>query len=105
MPTCVVLSMRGTEVLAEEAQFVDKPGFINDFIPDPTFLGSWDDSRIVLMGPSSPDETLSPFPAESLPSSGRQEGDLRGTLVFLRIGEAFEALDFTMEDYRAMVVV
>ena len=57
------------------------------------------------MGPSSPDETLPPFPAESLPSSGRQEGDLRGTLVFLRIGEAFEALDFTLEDYRAMVVV
>ena len=77
MPTCVVLSMRGTETLAEEVQFVDQPGFINDFIPDPTFLGSWDDSRIVLMGPSSPDETLPPFP----PKASRRAEGRRGTFA------------------------
>ena len=105
MPTCVILRYNPSTntFVAEEKTFLDRPGFVNDFVADPTILGGWDDSRMVLLGPTETGKHPV-VPEPFLPTHGRHGGEIRAsTLLFVRLGEAFEALDFSLADYRSLL--
>lgn len=102
MPVCVVLTKEGMQEVAVDN--TPRSPFVKDTLGgEPTIVGSWEDSAIVLLGLQRP-KKRDIVPASLLPPHGRDNNTtLYFPLMCTRLNVEYAPVDFTIEDYHALL--
>lgn len=101
MPVCVLLTEKGMQEV--EVDDTPRSTFVKDTLGgEPTIVGSWEDSAIVLLGLQRP-KKREIVPASLLPTHGRDTAPLYFPLMCTRLNAEYAPVDFTMEDYYALL--
>ena len=102
MPVCVLISEKGVR----EKEVDDSPN--SDFTSKTlggsvTIVGSWDDSRIILLGLTKHRKKKEIVPASLLPSTNREK-TLFFPLMITRLNDRYDPINFTIEDYEKLIL-